>query len=216
MAGLTREGIVRAALDALDEVGLDGLTVRVLAGRLGVRPGALYWHFRDKRELLDEMATTLVRDLASGPGPQVERTDWAGYLRATARSLRAMLLAHRDGARMFSGRYLTDDAVLARMEEPLGVLTDAGMPLAEAVLAWLTLYDFVIGFVIEEQAVRPRPDEPDERYQPDRRAARIDSDRFPLTHEAGATLALHPDARFDHGVDLILRALSPALPDPPA
>lgn len=219
MAGLTRDVIVRAALDALDDVGLDGLTVRVLANRLGVRPGALYWHIKDKQDLLDEMATTMLRDLVtrSEPPPDgADGTDWAGYLRASAGALRAMLLSHRDGARVFSGRYLTDDAVLAAMEAPLRVLTGAGMPLAEAVLAWMTFYDFVVGFVIEEQAVRPRPDQVDRRYDQDRRAARVDQTRFPLTHAAGATLAMDPDARFGYGVDLLVRALSPPPPAAPA
>jgi TetR/AcrR family tetracycline transcriptional repressor len=47
-------------LDVLDEVGIDGLTVRLLAGRLGVKSPALYWHLRNKQELLDAMADFVV------------------------------------------------------------------------------------------------------------------------------------------------------------
>ena len=55
--GLSKAGIVQAALGVLDEAGFDGLTVRAVAGRLGVQAPALYWHVRDKQELIDEMAT---------------------------------------------------------------------------------------------------------------------------------------------------------------
>src|ERR1700728_2694692 len=60
-AGLTKTAIVRAALDLLDEAGMDGLTVRALASRLGVQAPALYWHVRGKQALLDEMATLIWR-----------------------------------------------------------------------------------------------------------------------------------------------------------
>jgi TetR/AcrR family transcriptional regulator, tetracycline repressor protein len=48
---------VTAALDALEESGLDGLNMRNLAGRLGVKAPALYWHFASKQDLVDEMAS---------------------------------------------------------------------------------------------------------------------------------------------------------------
>lgn len=62
--GITRERIVTAALELLDDQGMDALTVRTLASRLDVRPSALYWHVRNKQELLDEMATEVMRRVA--------------------------------------------------------------------------------------------------------------------------------------------------------
>jgi TetR/AcrR family transcriptional regulator, tetracycline repressor protein len=53
---VTRDQIVAAALAQLDEAGLDGLTLRRLAERLGIRAPTLYWHVRDKRELMDLVA----------------------------------------------------------------------------------------------------------------------------------------------------------------
>ena len=52
MTKLSRETVIRAALDLLNEVGVDGLSTRRLAERLGVQQPALYWHFKNKRELL--------------------------------------------------------------------------------------------------------------------------------------------------------------------
>ncbi|MDF2848837.1 MAG: TetR family transcriptional regulator, partial [Oerskovia sp.] len=57
---LDRERVVRAALALLDEVGLDGLTLRRLAQDLGVKAPALYWHFASKADLLHEMAATML------------------------------------------------------------------------------------------------------------------------------------------------------------
>jgi len=56
---MDRETIVAAALALLDEVGLDGLTTRRLAAELDVKSPALYWHFRNKQELVDEMARAI-------------------------------------------------------------------------------------------------------------------------------------------------------------
>src|SRR6266545_4694662 len=65
--GLTRQTMIETALLLLDEVGLDGLTVRRLAAELGVQSPSLYWHIRTKQELLDGMADTIVQ--AAGMGP---------------------------------------------------------------------------------------------------------------------------------------------------
>lgn len=66
--GISREQAVRTALDLLDDVGLDGLTLRALAARLDVQAPALYWHFTGKQDLLDEMATQLWRDVLAAAG----------------------------------------------------------------------------------------------------------------------------------------------------
>ena len=57
---------VAVALDLLDEAGLDGLTLRQLAGRLGIRAPTLYWHVRDKRELLDLLAGAVMDEALAG------------------------------------------------------------------------------------------------------------------------------------------------------
>ncbi|MFP3693803.1 TetR family transcriptional regulator, partial [Burkholderia sp. SIMBA_048] len=60
MAKLDREAVVGTALELLNEVGVDGLTTRKLADRLGVQQPALYWHFRNKRALLDALAEAML------------------------------------------------------------------------------------------------------------------------------------------------------------
>lgn len=102
-----------------------------------------------------------------------EGMPWRPWLERMAAGLRGALLAHRDGARMVSGTYLTDDAVLQAMELPLARLVRAGFAVRDAVLAWRAVYAYTIGFVIEEQATHPRPGERDPRFDVEARSRRI-------------------------------------------
>ena len=130
-AGLTREKVVRAALRLLDKVGLDGLTLRKLAADLRVQAPALYWHFKNKQELLDEMATCVLAKAIEEilPGQQGDWPDWATHL---GHGIRRTLLRHRDGAKMFSGTYLTNSALYAPIEAALRRLVEAGFTAREA------------------------------------------------------------------------------------
>ena len=68
-AALDRGEVVRVALQLLDELGLDGLTMRRLAQRLGVTAASLYWHVRDKDELLSLLAETITAEVpVADPG----------------------------------------------------------------------------------------------------------------------------------------------------
>ena len=64
--GLTKASIVAAALHLLDEVGMDGMTVRALAAKLDVKAPALYWHVRDKAELDELLDADAFETLSSG------------------------------------------------------------------------------------------------------------------------------------------------------
>ena len=205
---LERDQIVRTALRLLNEVGLEGLTLRRIATELQVQAPALYWHFRNKQALLDEMATTIMRDhLQAGdltpPGNQSSREILSRY----AHTLRRMLLAYRDGARMFSGTAVTDASVFAGMEDNLRQMTGAGYSLEMAIIAGTTIYAFVIGFTIEEQAVFPLPGQRAEQYDLDARAKRIDRETYPLSHAAGHIVLGSFDMRFERGVDIIVTGL---------
>jgi len=90
-----RDGVARAALALLDEVGLADLSMRRIAGSLDVQPSALYWHFSSKQELLAELADRIT----SG----IPRDD-ADVL-TTARSIRDALFTYRDGAELVLSTY---------------------------------------------------------------------------------------------------------------
>ncbi len=165
-AGLTKAAIVQAALDQLDEAGMDGLTVRALASRLGVQAPALYWHVRSKQALLDEMATQIWRqvgDVMAGLPPDLP---WREVMRTYAATVRRELLRHRDGAKAFSGTTLTDPEVVRRQEVTFDTLVRQGFRLPDAARGLVLLHDFTIGFCVEEQAVNQAVAAGDERYSP--------------------------------------------------
>lgn len=202
MAGLTRERIVDAALDLLDEQGIDGLTVRALASRLGVRAPALYWHVRDKTELLDEMGTEIRRRITAAL-PAAPDRDWILAVGDYARAVRSIHLQHRDGARTFSGTRLTDPAVLAGTEPWLAAVTGRGVELATVVAAVEVLDAFTIGFVIEEQE---RAQSAPERYDP---AVREEALRdAPLVRASGALIFADSDQRFERDLAVVLAGIA--------
>lgn len=203
---LERENVIRTALRLLDEVGIDGLTLRRLGSKLGVQAPALYWHFENKQALLDEMATTVFADSVREFMPE-DNLDWREWAIAHGRHLHCMLLRYRDGARMFSGRYLTDDALFASMESALRKFTDAGFSLPDAASGLMTIYSYVVGFTIEEQAVYPKPGERNAQYDVKRRAERIDPEKLPLALAVGEWARLGSDERFEQGLQTIIRGL---------
>ncbi len=206
--GLSKAGIVQAALGVLDEAGFDGLTVRAVAGRLGVQAPALYWHVRDKQELIDEMATEVWRQVVAELTALPESWPWDRVMTEFAMITRRALLAHRDGARVFSGTYLTDPGVLEAQERGLEKMTGEGFTLADVVRAYSLIYSFTIGFCIEEQSVAQAVAAGDERYSLDRRAERVDQQAHPLVVESGPEIFGDPDARFADLVAVIVDAAS--------
>lgn len=123
---------------------------------------------------------------------------------AFATITRRALLSRRDGAKMVSGTYLTDPAVLRGQEAGLASLARQGFTVAGVVRAYQLLYSFTIGFCIEEQAVAQAADD---RYSLSRRAERIDATAHPLAAEAGPAIFGDPDARFADLVAILVDAV---------
>ena len=207
--GITRERIVAAALELLDDKGMDALTVRALATRLDVRAPALYWHVRNKQELLDEMATEVMRRVTGALAALPPGAGWRDDLAAYAHVLRAEYLRHRDGARIFSGTRITDPAVV-RMKEPLFERwTASGWKPTDADDAVDVVTAFVVGFVIEEQERRQSAESDPTRYSVTLRDAWL-GEGASLVKEAGH-LQDDGDQRFDRHLGIVLDGLEARL-----
>jgi len=152
---LTRDDVVTAAVEVLDERGLAGLTLRGLATRLGVSAPTLYWHVTDKRHLLDLVAEHVLAQLPArrAPADGEPVLDW---LADGIRVRRTALLAHRDSALVVAGNRPTEDA-LPEIERTLAVLVGAGLAPGEAVQVLTALGSFLLGDVLETQAALDRP-----------------------------------------------------------
>ncbi|KAB2379237.1 TetR/AcrR family transcriptional regulator C-terminal domain-containing protein [Actinomadura montaniterrae] len=150
-----RDEVLQAAIDLLDDVGLDGLTMRTLADRLGVRASALYRHYPSKQALLDAMVAHLVAvhlDAAQDEPFTAPGAPWQERLRGLARATRATMLAHRDGARLIATVADPGEQATAAFGDLITALTAAGAPTETAMHAVDTVLAYVNGFTIEEQA----------------------------------------------------------------
>lgn len=212
---LDRFVILSQAFSILNQSGLESLTLRHLAAKLGVKAPAIYWHFKNKQELLDEMGTQVLREALDEAPAYDAAQSWQDWALNYCLGLRRTLKRYREGAKMFSGAYLTDPSLYAPMEASLRKLTGSGFGLRQSAVGLSVLYCFVIGFVTEEQALDLAPGVPDPKYDLSRRANRVDRQKFPLAYEAGQKLFADHDTRFLEGVSLIivgLTSLRPAAP----
>lgn len=146
---LTPAVVLDAAIALLDEVGLDGFSTRKLAARLGVRVGALYWHYPSKQALLDAMADRIVGDGYAVPVPA---GDWPQQAAAMINAMREAMLAHADGARLVAEMNAPGPTSWAYIQRLRGVLTRAGMDASTAESAADVLTCYLNGYAIEEQA----------------------------------------------------------------
>ena len=147
---VTRERLIGEALTLLDEVGFDGLTMRRLAERLGVRAASLYNHIGDKLELL-----ALLGDAVCAEVREPDPGDWRAQLEALAADYRRVLLAHRDAARVLQATPPVGPNRLRLVERTLAILRAAGFDDALVADAATVFNVYVLGFVLDETQARP-------------------------------------------------------------
>ncbi|WUA12926.1 TetR/AcrR family transcriptional regulator C-terminal domain-containing protein (plasmid) [Nocardia sp. NBC_01377] len=154
---LDRGRIVTEAIALLDAEGLDGVTLRKLAARLGVRQPTLYWHLPNKAALVTALAEAILDQEFGELSPPAPQERWQDWLSELAQRLRRALLAHPDGARVLSASQLS--LKMADISElAMSTLVARGVPLHRARVIVLAVERFTVGHVLEEQAPRPDPD----------------------------------------------------------
>ncbi|MFD9962361.1 TetR/AcrR family transcriptional regulator C-terminal domain-containing protein [Amycolatopsis sp. NPDC058986] len=144
---LNREQIVRVAIELLDADGVDGLSMRRLAGRIGSGATSIYWYVRSKDEL-----TTLAADAAFGEIelPDPARVGWRPAASTMARGLRATILRHPWLPQVIAARPAFGPMTARHAEHAFTVFQTAGF--ADAHLDWATnaLFAFVYGTALGE------------------------------------------------------------------
>ena len=147
---LHKHDVVDAAMAILDNYGIADLTMRRLARELNVSPGALYWHFANKQQLLGAIADRILQpvcDVGDPPG-------WRERIVTLCSALRGALLSYTDGAELVSASFAAGQSsamtrILARLDR---AVTDAGIAPADAELAARTVVYYVLGFTADEQS----------------------------------------------------------------
>ena len=206
---LTREAITEAALALVDADGLDALSMRNVAERLGVQASALYGHVSGKQELIQLMLDRVALEIEL---PDPDPAHWQEQVKQFARTARRVLGSHRDLAGASLANIPTGPNMLGLMDRLLAVLAASGLPRQAVAYAADLLPQFVTASVYEESLFRQRLErEPAyfERIEAYFRAA--PPERFPALADLVTELTASdegPDARFEFGLDVIVQGLS--------
>jgi TetR/AcrR family tetracycline transcriptional repressor len=206
---IDRDRIVDEALLLLDEVGIDKLSTRKLAERLGVQQPALYWHFRNKSALLDAVNSAMLARYHTHRLPAPDE-DWAAFTLANARSIRKTLLSVREGARLTAGTR-PSATEFADTEQVLRFYVDAGFSAREAFGIAIAVTRYVVGYVLDEQGDRERAAaEADGGPQPMNELA-----PFPLLQEALQSLSqfgtINTEDVFEQGLRYLVEGMRQSL-----
>jgi TetR/AcrR family transcriptional regulator, tetracycline repressor protein len=204
---LTRARIVAEALTVISTDGAQALSMRALAARLGVVPGALYHHVRGKEQLYDLILDAVLGEVDCRADPALP---WAAQVAALARRLRVVLEDHPGVAALLKSRDPLSPTSLALAEAFLAPLHAAGLPGRKAAQAFRLIYDYTLGFAIADPTspAEQRLRDSATREQLHAFFRSLPASRFP-------TLAAHGihawegdrDQRFTAGLETLLRGL---------
>jgi AcrR family transcriptional regulator len=207
---LTRERVVAEAVTVIGVDGVDALSMRALASRLGVVPGALYRHVRNKEQLHDLVLDGVLAEIDT----MVDRAlAWTDRVKMLAHRLRKVLEDHPGIAKLLKIRDPLGPHSLALAEAFLAPLREAGLPERQTGLAFSLVYDYTLGFAlssptsVNEQRVRDAAT----RRELHAFLRSLPVDRFPALVALGAHVWVdNRDERFTTGLDTLVDGLEAA------
>ena len=211
---LTRERVVAEALVIIGADGAQSLSMRALAARLGVVPGALYRHVSGKEQLHDLILDAVLGEVDCRTDPAAH---WAAQVAALAGRLRAVLESHPGTAALLKTRDPLSPTSLALAEAFLATLRASGLTGREAALAFRVLYDYTLGFALAD------PTSPAEQRLRDTATRErlhaffrdLPADRFPALSACGVyAWDGDRDQRFTAGLETLLRGIEAYRPAP--
>jgi len=207
---LTREQVVAEALTVISTDGVEALSMRALATRLGVVPGALYRHVRNKEQLHDLVLDGVLAEVNCQVDP---RLAWTERVKVLTHRLRTVLENHPGIAALLKTRDPLGPHSLALAEAFLAALHQAGLPEPDTGLAFALVYDYTLGFALSGPACVN-----EQRVQDTATRTRLHAflrslpvDRFPTLVALGEHVWLdNRDQRFTAGLDTLLAGLDTA------
>ena len=199
---LSLERIVATAVELLDAQGVDGLTMRRLADRLGAGAMSLYWHVGNKDEVFD-LALDAVLEYRR-PAETAEGHDWRTDVVHMLEDWRASMLRHPWSASLLPRRALGPN-MLGRLELLSKTLSGAGVADADLNVAIWSVWNYVMGATITRGSF--------ERSDDDRAAAQLRltelSERYPTIERSRLLLDSDWDGAFRKGLDFLLDGVAP-------
>lgn len=208
---MTRETVVEAALRVLDREGYDGFSMRAVADELRTGPATLYWHVKNKDELLGLVLDRVIGELEI---PDPDPDHWQEQFKELGRQMRRVMNRHRDIARVTLGRIPVGPNALRSSERILGFLRAGGVSDRVAAYA-LDLGSLYVGaFAFEESIglVSPSGEEmpPNDVLEMIKGYfASLPVDQFPNTLALIDRLfAGDLEERFEFGLDVLVKGLA--------
>jgi AcrR family transcriptional regulator len=203
---LSRDRVLRAALAVADEGGLDRLTIRSLAERVGAKPMSLYHYVANKDDILDGLVDLVFAEIEL-PEPT---GDWRAEMTKRARSAREVLRRHPWSIGLLESRTSPGPATLRHHDATIGALRAGGFTVAQTAHAYAVLDAFVYGFAVQEASLPfEGPDGAAEVAGPI--IELMQAGEYPHMVEFATEHALLPGydfgAEFGFGLDLVLDGL---------
>ncbi|MDQ3710378.1 MAG: TetR/AcrR family transcriptional regulator [Actinomycetota bacterium] len=201
---LTREAIVTAALRVLDDVGLEGFSMRRVGEGLGTGASTLYWHVAGKEQLIHLVLDRVMGEIEL---PEPDPSRWEDQIREFAHTGRAVFRRHPGVALASLGRLPLGPNLVQIMEWFLAVLRGAGISAQTA--SWFADVLALVGAAqAVEEYVASTGEDPASTAMGDY-LARLPPDRFPhLSAVAPAMAAGSADDRSEFALELLLRGLA--------
>ena len=144
---LSREQIVRVALELADTEGIDAISLRRIAARLQVSAMALYWYIERKEDVFE-----LMIDAAYGevPPPEPGSQDWRSQLQEMAVQVRAMMNRHPWSASLIGHRAILGPNALRQTDSLLGIVCQLGFDMTTSMSILAMFNAYIVGFVLSE------------------------------------------------------------------
>jgi TetR/AcrR family transcriptional regulator, tetracycline repressor protein len=203
---LSRAAIVERALAIADAGGLDAVTIRRLGQEFGVTPMALYWHVKNKDELLDAMGDRMFAGIdldydSTGP--------WDEQLAAVVRALVDIMRAHPTCVALSFRRVFACPEGLRIAEHTLGLLRRAGFTVRQTADVAARALQTAVMLVNAEPGAEPGTTEEEcaQRVAEKRSAlSALPVEQFPYIHEAIDELLTYDDmdAYYELGIDMFV------------
>jgi AcrR family transcriptional regulator len=205
---LTRDRVLRAAFALADESGLDSLSMRKLAGTLGVEAMSLYNHVSNKEDLVNGVVDLVFAEIEPPP-PDI---DWKDAMRGRALSTREALNRHPWAIGLMEARSAPGPANVRLHEAVLKCLREAGFSLEETVHAYSVQDAYIYGFALQERELPTSFEDPEVSAQvAERQISQVEIAGLPyLAEMVGEHIAKHGydyKVEFEFGLDLILEGL---------
>ena len=208
--------MVDRALQLADAEGIDALTIRRLATELGVTPMALYWHFRNKEELIAGLADRIWSEITSDVDPAAA---WPRQLRGLLESLIGVLRTHSSASALLLDSDKLGPSRWQVTEVTLEVLRTAGFDALHASEIARSTHWTGLMLVMSEPGFDPGMSEAERAEGLRRKQVELSSlppQRYPRLVEAAVPLTTcsdDPVFHYQFGIDLFIagvQAMAPA------